>query len=387
MPYVKLIIDQSNKYALRTTYPTSIYFRVTIVGEAGPEDTPSPPTIVMLIDSSGSMLGNKLEAAKRAAIDVIESLPEGSYVAVYTFSTKVERLGACHVGDAACVESLKRAILGIEAEGSTAMYAALIKAIREFKRVSSGGSESPLRLFLLTDGQPTDVTEHSRYIEIAKELRMLGIELMIVGVGEDYNESLLALMLEYARGVLEHVTDPDKIPDIMGRYAREASSVIVKGAVLKVTTDPRNKVEVYGRVQKILSNGVVVEVGDIVEGVPVRVYGKVVVHPQFVVGEAKVAEVRLEGEGRVLAVGAVTVEFTDDLRLVREGSRPEISSEAMAVAGLISGNLEVAKTTLAYVDDAALKRTISAAVTAGSVGDSKTLTSIKTKTLSGKLGE
>ena len=387
MASVRLIIDQSNRYALRTTYPTSIYFRVTVVGEAGPEDAPSPPTIVMLIDSSGSMLGSKLEAAKRAAINVIDSLPEGSYVAVYTFSTKVERLGACHVGDAACVESLKQAILKVEAEGSTAMYAALIKAIREFKRVGAGSAEAPMRLFLLTDGQPTDVTEHSRYIEIAKELRMLGIELMIIGLGEDYNESLLALMLEYARGVLEHVTDPEKIPDLMSRYAREASSVVVRGAVLRVTTDPRNKVEVYGRVQRILSNGVVVELGDLVEGEPVRVYGKVVVHPQFVVGEAKVAEVRVEAGGTVLAVGAVTVEFTDNLRLVREGSRPEISNEAMAVAGLISGNLEVAKTTLAYVGDASLKKTIAAAVAAGSAGDTKTLTSIKTKTLSGKLGE
>ena len=386
MPIVRLVIDQSNRYALRTTYPTSIYFRVTVVGEAGPEDMPSPPTIVMLIDSSGSMLGDKLEAAKRAALNVIDSLPEGSYVAVYTFSSKVERLGACHVGDAACVDSLKRSILSIEAEGSTAMYAALIKAIREFKRVGAS-SETPKRLFLLTDGQPTDVTEHGRYIEIAKELRMLGIELMIIGLGEDYNESLLALMLEYARGVLEHLTDPGKIPDVMGKYAREASAVIVRGAVLKVVTDPRNKVEVYGRVQKILSNGVVVEIGDIVEGVPVRVYGKVIVHPQFVVGEAKVAEVRVEGEDRVLAVGAITVEFTDNVRLVREGSRPEISSEAMAVAGLISGNLEVAKTTLAYVGDVALKKTISAAVAAGTAGDTKTLTSIKTKTLSGKLGE
>lgn len=387
MPSVKLVIDQSNRYALRTTYPTSIYFRVTVIGEAGPEDTPSPPTIVMLIDSSGSMLGDKLKAAKRAAMNVIGSLPEGSYVAVYTFSSRVERLGACHVGDVACVESLKQAILGVEAEGSTALYAALIKAIREFKRVGTGASGSPLRLFLLTDGQPTDVTEHSRYIEIAKELRVLGIELMIVGLGEDYNESLLSLMLEYARGILEHVTDPERIPDLMGRYAREASSVVVRGAVLRVTTDHRNKVEVYGRVRKILSNGVVVEIGDIVEGVPVRVYGKVVVHPQFVVGEAKVAEVRVEGDGSVLAVGAVTVEFTDNLRLVREGSRPEISSEAMAVAGLISGNLEVAKTTLAYVGDTALKRTISAAVSAGAAGDTKTLTSIKTKTLSGRLGE
>ncbi len=385
MPSVKLVIDQSNRYALRTTYPTSIYFRVTVIGEVEPGDTPSPPTIVMLIDSSGSMLGSKLDAAKRAALGVIDSLPEGSYVAVYTFSSKVERVGACQVGDQACIDSLKHAILTVKAEGSTAMYAALIKAIREFKRV--GAQESPRRLFLLTDGQPTDVTDRSRYIEIAKELKALGIELMIIGLGEDYNESLLALMLEYARGVLEHVTDPEKIPDLMSRYAQEASSVVVRDAVLRVTTDPRNKVEVYGRVRKVLSNGVVVELGDIVEGSPIRVYGKVVVHPQFVVGKARVAEVRVEGEGTVLAVGSVTVEFTDNLRLVREGSRPEISNEAMAVAGLLSGNLEAAKTTLAYVGDAALKKTIAAAVTAGSVGDTKTLTSIKTKTLSGKLGE
>lgn len=387
MASVKLVIDQSNRYAVRTTYPTSIYFRATIVGEPGPGDVPSPPTIVILIDSSGSMLGRKLEAAKRAAVDVIDSLPADSYVAVYTFSSKVVRLGACSTGNPSCAGSLKRAVLGVEAEGSTAMYAALIKAIREFKRVRAGALESPMRLFLLTDGQPTDVTEQSRYVEVAKELRSLGIELMIIGIGEDYNESLLALMLEYAMGVLEHVTEPERIPEIMSRFAREASSVIVRGAVLRVTTDPRNKVEVYGRVRKILSSGVIAEVGDIVEGTPVRVYGKVVVHPQFVSGEAKVAEVRVEAGDSVLAAGAVTVKFTDDIRLVREGARPEIGNEAMAVAGIISGNLEMAKATLAYVSDAALRKTINAAVVAGSVGDRKTLTSIKTKTLSGRLGE
>jgi len=66
---------------------------VELVGEAGGGGV--APIVVVLIDTSGSMKGVKIEAARKAAYKVLEALLDGSLVAIYMFSDTVELIGCC----------------------------------------------------------------------------------------------------------------------------------------------------------------------------------------------------------------------------------------------------------------------------------------------------
>lgn len=106
-----------------------------------------PIDVVLVIDTSGSMKGRSLEAAKGAAKAFINDLQLGSKVAVISFSDKphtVKRLTDSN-------QTLSGAISRLEAGGETAMYDALAAAAGEAARA---GARRPV-VVLLSDGGDT----------------------------------------------------------------------------------------------------------------------------------------------------------------------------------------------------------------------------------------
>jgi tight adherence protein B len=106
-----------------------------------------PIDVVLVIDTSGSMKGRSLDAAKGAAQVFIDDLESGSKVSVISFSDKP------HVLQPLAENSprLTRAIAGLQAAGETAMYDALAVAAAEASRA---GARRPV-IVLLSDGGDT----------------------------------------------------------------------------------------------------------------------------------------------------------------------------------------------------------------------------------------
>ncbi len=55
----------------------------------------SPKEIVILLDTSGSMTGLRKEIAKHVVLNILETLGEDDFVAIYRFSGVVEPLAPC----------------------------------------------------------------------------------------------------------------------------------------------------------------------------------------------------------------------------------------------------------------------------------------------------
>jgi hypothetical protein len=102
--------------------------------------------LVFIIDTSGSMQGGKLEAAKRELIDALFSLPDESYFSLVTFSTGVNVWQREMVP--ATLVNKKRArayVMGQRPGGFTASYPAL----------QSGLQFDAEAIYFLSDGEPT----------------------------------------------------------------------------------------------------------------------------------------------------------------------------------------------------------------------------------------
>ncbi len=105
-----------------------------------------PATVALVLDTSGSLTGADLARARDLATGVLQTLPAGSEVAVFSFDDQ-SRLVQARTSD---VESVRRAIDGLHVAGRfTALYDALYDASR-YLRDAAGSRRAVL---LVTDGK------------------------------------------------------------------------------------------------------------------------------------------------------------------------------------------------------------------------------------------
>ncbi|HSJ28882.1 MAG TPA: VWA domain-containing protein [Acidimicrobiia bacterium] len=107
-----------------------------------------PQGIVLVIDTSGSMQGAAIEAAKTAAQSFVAQKRAEDFIAVVTFSDEVEVLSNFTTSRG----TLNQQIAGIEASGETALYDGIIRATELF-----AGSTDQIRknIVVLSDGADT----------------------------------------------------------------------------------------------------------------------------------------------------------------------------------------------------------------------------------------
>lgn len=105
--------------------------------------------VVLVIDTSGSMKGEAMEAAKGAAIDFISSMPRGTRIAVVGFGTEPVIARPLSTD----TESLISAVQGLEATGETALYDAVIAVSGQL--ASAANSDARRVVVLLSDGGDT----------------------------------------------------------------------------------------------------------------------------------------------------------------------------------------------------------------------------------------
>ena len=115
-------------------------------------------TIVLVIDTSGSMRGERIATATQATVDFLDNLSPDDEVAVLTFSSNTLTLAQpSRVGDVK--ESLKPLIRTLIAEGNTALYEAVCQAtalMKDLQEADLAAGESRLYgIVLLSDGEDT----------------------------------------------------------------------------------------------------------------------------------------------------------------------------------------------------------------------------------------
>lgn len=103
--------------------------------------------VVMVMDTSGSMQGEPMAAAKDAAADFVRQLPGGTQLSVVSFASEANVVTP--FSDDA--DRHARAIQGLVASGETALYDGLIMAAEQFR--TSGDSRRAI--VLLSDGGDT----------------------------------------------------------------------------------------------------------------------------------------------------------------------------------------------------------------------------------------
>jgi Ca-activated chloride channel family protein len=200
-------------------------------GERGRERTPL--NIAIVIDKSGSMADkNKLEYVKKAVDYIIDESGRDDYVSVVTFDDYVDV-----VQRSSLVKDkydLRDKVSHIKPGGFTNLSDGMFEGYDQVNRSYSRGYVN--RVFLLTDGLANrGITDRYELADKVRDKnRRDGITISTFGVGNDFNENLLADLADYGKGNYYYIRNSSDIPEIFASELRNVRDLIGQGTKLKI---------------------------------------------------------------------------------------------------------------------------------------------------------
>ena len=177
--------------------------------------------LIFLVDRSGSMGGQKMEATKKALVLFLRSIPMGNKFNIVSFgdsSTSLFAEAAQEYGD----ETLKAAselVESMEADlGGTEILSALQTQV--FNKVVS--REYPRQVFVLTDGEVSNID--AVISAVAKDAVATNSRYYTLGIGSGASVSLVTGIATAGKGAAEFVTDGERVdPKVLRQLKRAVS--------------------------------------------------------------------------------------------------------------------------------------------------------------------
>jgi Ca-activated chloride channel family protein len=183
---------------------------------AQPERVFSPPTVdtvyavqdlwqaarkdvnlVMLIDTSGSMRGTKMENVRQAATQFVDQMGDDDFITIVAFSMSPSILVE-HEQVGPSRERVSGIIRNLQAEGNTALYDAIGTGASVIADVTS--SQASNVMVVLTDGKDTASYQYrfdSRLVEAAIANNSI---VFTIAYGSDAEQKLLTDLAHQANG-------------------------------------------------------------------------------------------------------------------------------------------------------------------------------------------
>jgi len=287
----------------------SVYLRVALEGlHVEQEGDRIPANVVLVIDQSGSMQGDRIDQAKEAALMASERLGEDDVLGIVSYSDNAYvRVPAGELHNASAI---RNAIRELEAGGRTALYAGVSQGLREISEFIDPYKVN--RVILLSDGLANVGPSSPRELAaLGREAAQDGVSITTIGLGLGYNEDLMTQLALSSDGNHAFVEDPE---DLVGIFNHEFGDVLaaVGGDVEIIIECPEGfePVRVLGREAEIKGDKVILKLN--------QLYTR---QEKYAVIEVKVDADRANGEA---SAAAVEVNYTD----LKSKSRRSISGDA-----------------------------------------------------------
>lgn len=221
-----------------------------------------PINVVLVMDSSGSMEGKAIEDARAAALALVDGLAEGDRLAVVTFDSLARVLVASTTVAAGSRASIQAHIETMAARGTTDLAGGLAAGLAEVQRGYLNDGVN--RLVLLSDGVPNDAATIAGLAQHAAAMR---VSITALGLGLEYDETLLAELAQQTGGKFHFVEDSTQVAAVFRDEVLRLERVVAQNLALTLTPGPGVTIEgVLGHSAAPVGRGVQLGLGDLVEG-------------------------------------------------------------------------------------------------------------------------
>jgi Ca-activated chloride channel family protein len=177
--------------------------------------------VILVLDTSGSMRGEKLDQAKGALEFVLDNLNDEDQFNIIAFSTGVRQY-ATRLQPAQERNEALHFVRDLEAAGGTDINRALLEALTQV------GDERPTLIIFLTDGLATEgVVETEQILANVDQAATKAIRVFTFGVGDEVNTILLDTLAQSHRGASAYVRPGQSIEEEVSAFYAKVSSPLL----------------------------------------------------------------------------------------------------------------------------------------------------------------
>jgi Ca-activated chloride channel family protein len=186
--------------------------------------TKKKATILLVIDTSGSMEGDKIKAATANSAAFVERLDPNDKIYVLGFANSVYDIGGGRAGDVS--EELARSVNGLIADGNTPLYDAVCAAADKLNALqaedAANGEKRLYGIVLLSDGEDTASakTENQMFNCLPSGESVEGFKVFTIAYGDDADEDLMLRIANRTNGK-KFKGGPDTIESIYNSISAE----------------------------------------------------------------------------------------------------------------------------------------------------------------------
>jgi Ca-activated chloride channel homolog len=187
----------------------------------------APLSLVVVIDTSGSMAGEKIDQAKDSVVQLLCDMRDDDEIALVRYASDSEVLQPlARIGQVR--EELIAKVRRISSGGGTNIPPALSDGIRS---LADAGRGRVRRVVLVSDG--LDSTR-SQAESIARESAARGVTTSSLGIGLDFDESYMGGVARAGRGNFGFVKDASALATFLGRELKETAQTTIAGASIRI---------------------------------------------------------------------------------------------------------------------------------------------------------
>ncbi|MET0385848.1 MAG: VWA domain-containing protein [Polyangiales bacterium] len=196
-----------------------------------------PTDVMVVLDVSGSMSGDKLHYAKLALEQLIGRIAPGDRFGLMTYADDAQLVIPLGPPSRGAINRWLRQVQALETRGSTNMSAGLDLAIQQLR--ASAAVSGHTRVLLLSDGH-ANVGDSSQAGLGARARRLMAREYVLttMGVGDDFNEDLMTALAELGTGNFYYLSRVETIGRYFDAELRASSQTVASALELRFEPAP-----------------------------------------------------------------------------------------------------------------------------------------------------
>ena len=201
-----------------------------------------PTDLVVILDRSGSMGGEKITHARRAVRELVSQLGPDDRFALVTYSDQAALVLPLAQADADARETWLRTVDTVAADGSTNMSSGLDLALATIEGARRAGRVP--RVILISDGLANQGDASPEGL-VRRAGRAARGEYMLstVGVGEDFNEYLMTALADAGTGNYYYLRGAEDLSTVFAGEFNGARHTVASGLAVRIEPAPGVRVE------------------------------------------------------------------------------------------------------------------------------------------------
>lgn len=225
-----------------------------------------PVDLIVVLDRSGSMGGQKIQDARTAVMSLLDRLSGIDRFSLISYSNNVYTHTPLVQMNYAYADRLRREISNIRSGGGTNLGGGLQRGVNLFMSSREIGRQR--KIILISDGLANQgITDPYQLGSMASNGPEYNFSVSTVGVGYDFNEILMTTIADNGGGSYYFLEDPEYFADVFEKEFNSARNVAANSIEIRITL--RNGVRLLdggGYPIKMEGNVAVIRPGDLLSG-------------------------------------------------------------------------------------------------------------------------